>query len=475
MSKAPSPDFLAPVRSHFDRLIRCGLDRYGPEHTPMWMASIDVRTGRYPDDDARPEHIGKRVYRAIDAPRGCTLYWDQPALVAAHALSGVTGDASYADAADAYVECFLDRCVAQSGLFLWGNHYFYDAFRDTPVRFGGNEATAPCDPRSERGDLHEIRPIPPAWELFGRVSPEKTEAAIRAAGRAHLVDPETGEFNRHADGRSGCAFLESGGILVESLCGLHAETGDAELKGTADKIAAYSFDRRNPDSGLLPNTPSIERWDTTACTTEVGLWAGCLLRAARLVDEPRFARMAAEAMDAYVRHGYDAEAGRWYGELGIADGSPVSHDDDYPYRPDDYADLWEPLFPRHDYPMPFAEACLALWQLTGEERYRTACERWAGQVADSLPARGGRGGYAEHYGRCVHFLAGCAEGLAGGPYRELALRVAEEALEVLWAGEMFRGHPGEERCDAVDGVGWLALALMRLSTGEEPPLMGLGW
>ena len=34
----------------------------------------------------------------------------------------------------------------------------------------------------------------------------------------------------------------------------------------------------------------------------------------------------------------------------------------------------------------------------------------------------------------------------------------------LFAGRMFRGHTGEERCDAVDGVGFLLLALLYLET-----------
>jgi hypothetical protein len=46
---------------------------------------------------------------------------------------------------------------------------------------------------------------------------------------------------------------------------------------------------------------------------------------------------------------------------------------------------------------------------------------------------------------------------------------------VLYAHGMFRGHPGEDRYDAVDGVGFLLLALLRLATGREPEMLGLGW
>lgn len=51
--------------------------------------------------------------------------------------------------------------------------------------------------------------------------------------------------------------------------------------------------------------------------------------------------------------------------------------------------------------------------------------------------------------------------------------VADEAVSKLWAQGMFRSHPEEDRYDAVDGMGVLALSLMRLETGRKPDLMGL--
>ena len=58
---------------------------------------------------------------------------------------------------------------------------------------------------------------------------------------------------------------------------------------------------------------------------------------------------------------------------------------------------------------------------------------------------------------------------------DLATALASEAIAVLWDGRMFRSHPGEHRYDAVDGMGYLLLALLCLSTGREPNMMGSGW
>ena len=48
-------------------------------------------------------------------------------------------------------------------------------------------------------------------------------------------------------------------------------------------------------------------------------------------------------------------------------------------------------------------------------------------------------------------------------------------MACLWDESMFRTHPGEHRYDAVDGAGYLMLALLWHATGRRPPIRGLGW
>lgn len=476
--------FLPAIRSHFDKLLAHGLANFGPSPCAMWMASLDTRTGRYPEDDARPAHIPRRHYRAIDAPKGCSLYWDQPAAAAASALSLATGNPKYQRAANAYVGAFLERCLAQNGMFLWGNHYYWGAFQGQTMKFRGEETPQPVDFEVENGSYHEARPIPPTWDLFWRISPEKTERQIRVFTANSLFDAEAGGFNRHADGGNGCAFLESGGIMMEALAWLRRRTGDASLLDTAQRLVDFSYGHRHRETGLLENNPTVERWDKFACTTEVGLWAGCLLRAARGCDGRQdWIDKALAALSAYLERAYDPEQRKYWGRLRVADGAPImgtqgvgtDSDLSIKHQPGDYSDIWRPLFPAHDYPMPLAECCLSAYELTDDEQYRVACERWVGQIADSLPAGGGRGAYAEHYGRVVHFLWRCGRTLGAPECSELASQVADEAVAALFDNDMFRGHPGEHRYDAVDGVGYLVLALLALATGDEPDMMGSGW
>ena len=439
------------------------------------MASLDTRTGRYPENDHRPPNIGERVYRHIQARNGSSLYWDQPALLAAYALSRLTEEPRYGDAADDYVNDFLALCVARNGVWLWGNHYFYNVALATPVCFHSDAPPVPCSMDRELGDHHEIRPISPVWDVFWRISRSHTEKSIRTALQGHLIDPQTGEFQVHAVGVPGNALLETGGIWVETLSWLYARTGDEDMISAARKIAEFSFRHRNSETGLIENHPTKTRWDKYTSTTEAGLWAGCLLRAGGHVDSDEWIPMAKTAMDAWLRYGWDPVTNRYFGKLDIASGQPVRGPRESPLQPGEFSNVWEPMFPSHDYPMPFAEACLRLYQITGATTYKTACERWVEVIDRSLPARDGAGGYAENYGRVIHFLFACARSWKDSSVYDLALRVADEGLRVLFDHGMFRGHPGEHRYDAVDGVGYFMLALLALYSKDEPDMGGSGW
>jgi hypothetical protein len=464
-SQRRAAGYLRCVQSHVDRILAAGTAvGYGPDPCAMWMSSLDLRTGRYPADDSHPPGIGKRVYRAIDAPRGCTLYWDQPLLAAAYALSERTGRGEPAEAADAYVRAFLDRCVAGSGLFLWGNHYYYDAFRGRVIRFAGSEEPVACDPRADDGSLHELRPIRPAWDVLWRLAPEATERHIRRMAERHVFDPATGGFNRHADGQRGHAFLEAGGILVEAVAFLADRTGEAHLLDLAVRAAGFHWRHRDKRTGLVPNDPTADRWDRHVCTTEVGLWARCLLRAAELLGEEDLSAMAYGAVSAYLARGYDEQEGLYFGRLRVSDGLPDRSRKSTLYQPGVHSDPWQALFPTHDYALPMAAACLDLYRLTGAREFDTAVRRWAEilaatapRAADDLQTR-----YAESFGRGVRFLLDAADTLHDGDLRRQAIELADRAVEMLFARGMFRGHTGEDRCDAVDGVGYLLLALLDL-------------
>jgi hypothetical protein len=469
-------EIIQQIRQHFDTVITHGTaSRVATNPNPMWLASLDVRTGECP---TQPSTIA-RVHGYIHAPQGVTLYWDQPHLVAAHALSHVLGDTTYANAADAYVNAFLQRSISNCDLFLWGNHYYYDVASGETFWFNTNTRPRPAGAHTVTAYLHEIRPIPPAWGLFWRVNPLATRDCIYAIGQYHLYDLETGGFNRHADQQPGFDYIEVGGFLIESLSWLYTYTRESRLVRLARQIASFTFDSRSPATDLLKTASMSKRWEHYTCTTEIGLWAGSLLRAANYTQQSQFRSMARDVVSAYLDYGWDQTTGQYFGRLNVNDGTPQR---DLPgmdkltvYQPDTYADIWNARFPSHDYPLALAETCAALYEQTHLPDLRTAIYRWANIIAERTYDNAPDVRYAEQFGRAIHFLLRASQVLDEQRFRIQAADVADIAVSSLFSGRMFRGHSGEDRYDAVDGVGYLLLALLYLETRKQPDYMGFGF
>jgi len=467
------------IQSHFDTIITHGTVEFGLDPNPMWLASLDVHTGQFPADSLPAPEIEPRVYRYIHAPGGVNAYWDQPHLVAAHALSAVTGEPRYAEAADRDISASLERSVSACGQIPWGNQYYDDAMRGGNVWFNSHTPPRDIGLHNLTAYLHELRPIPPAWELFWRISPELTHRSIEAMGEHHIFDPTAGGFNCHADQQRGYDYLEIGGILIESLAWLYARTRERHLIDLARRMAAFSFGHRHPATDLLRITSTSSRWEGHTITTEVGLWAGSLLRASAYSGVSQFQRMARDAVAAYLDYGWDAETGQYYGRLNVNDGTPQCDqhraDKITRYQPDTFTDIWNALFPSHDYPLALAESCVTLYERTSQSEFITAVQRWAAiieaRMYESRPAVC----YAEQFGRAIHFLLRAADVLDENRYRIQAVELADIAIDQLYAGRMFRGHSGEDRYEAVDGVGYLLLALLYLETGRPPDYMGFGF
>ncbi|MBZ0303019.1 MAG: hypothetical protein K8J31_24955 [Anaerolineae bacterium] len=472
-------ELIQQIRCHFDTILAHGTVDSGPDPNPMWRASLDAATGMYAPNVLPSPDIPPRVERYIHAPGGVTLYWDQPHLAAAHVLSTRTGTARYADAADAYIRAFLDRAVSSCGLFLWGNHYFYDAERGEMVWFKSHTPPTEIGLHTITAYLHEMRPVAPAWDLFWRIDPALTRRSIEAIAEYHLLNPDTGQFSSHADRQPGQDYLEVGGILVETLAWLFARTRERSLIHRARQIAHYSYDQRDRLTDLMRLASTARTWEKRVSTTEVGLWAGSLLRAADHVHQQQFVRLAADSVATYLRFAWDADTQQYFGRLNVADGTPqrdeVEGSRSKLYQPGTYTDIWNTRFPAHDYALALAEACASLYARTGRPEFLTAVQRWARLIQARTYEGRPRVVYAESFGRAIHFLLRAAEVTGENGYRVQAVDLADIAVGELFTGRMFRGHTGEDRYEAVDGVGYLLLALLELETGHPPDYLGFGF
>jgi hypothetical protein len=440
------PRWLAYTRKHLETVLANGVDRKGEHPSLMWYANCATPDG-------------------APLPGGCSLYHDMPLLCAIHRFAELVGEERFARAADEYVRGFTERCLARTGLPLWGPHYHFDPEQACTMRQASPD-TPPtcCDPETEIGDLHCIAPIPPAWEQLWRINPAIAEEAILGAAQFHLIDPASGQYSHTANHDPHAAILATGGILVEALAWLVRNVeGDFPLQ-LARSMANYAFGKRHATTGLLPANAAATDASLRTSTAELGIWAGCLVRAAALADEPEWVGMADEALSAWLHYGYNQASGCFLSAIDCDTGAPLpsEHPTLQPWSPDQPA-------------LELAEACFLLYGETEDDEYAHACHAWRDLIAATAPANNGNGTTAGRYGRVIHFLQSCSEEWPDEGYGQLAQQIANEAIDTLWDGAMFRSAPGTDVCRSEEGIGHLLLALLYLHTDRDPHMMGSGW
>jgi len=75
---------------------------------------------------------------------------------------------------------------------------------------------------------------------------------------------------------------------------------------------------------------------------------------------------------------------------------------------------------------------------------------------------------AEYFGRAIHLFCNASEVLQRPEYLDVAKHWADQSVERLFVEKwgMFRSRIGVDRCDAVDGIGYLMLGLLAI---EDDP------
>ena len=241
------------------------------------------------------------------------------------------------------------------------------------------------------------------------------------------------------------------------------------------RIGKYSYDHRGEKTGLIVNEPDKGRWDSKVATTEVGVWARSLLRTHEYTGNGEFLKMAAEGVRAYLKYGFDEEAGRYYGQVDVKTGEHV--------KPKEKGVLARGSIRMFSTAISglrmiirwgLATACVRLAEITSEEVFGEGVRRWVKVVEESLPGPTERVVYAEQYGRCIDFLLRAARYLGDEAVADKARMVANEAVERLYENGVFQGYPGGHLYESVDGVGFLCLALLSLENPGRFKSYGLG-
>ena len=281
----PEIGYLGYVTSFLNTMIEKGTDRYGEVHSPMFAGMLYLDTHEHPGTYL-PSIPGQRL---IDRPfYGGNLAHDRPLLEAMEYVSEYTGDARYREAAHAYLRFFLDNCTdTPTGLWPWGEHVYWDFYRDQ---------------HSEPNTNHEAEGASPFsfWETAWEMNPDAVLG--QASGLInHIFDLETFAFNRHAginrvlpdprpEGMEGLDFQPHGGRYMRIWAFAYSKSGDDTYYGWIERMADYWEDVRLEDSGMLPvlsqyaSRPALR--PSVGGTLAAGL---AMLESAELLEETELA------------------------------------------------------------------------------------------------------------------------------------------------------------------------------------------
>lgn len=469
--------YLDPALKCLETLVEKGTDRYGEVKSPIFVSILDVETHECPPDPEPLDEAFRVIRRGRRNPAGANLLTGQPLLRTMRAASALTGDIRYERAANACADYYMAALADEKGFFWWGWHRHYDVYKDEMTGHSGNPH-----------EIHAITCIDWPW-LWSR-NQRAVAREIEAIWEWHVIDKETGEINRHGDGRKGCDFSMSAGAFIEAFAFMHEATDDPVWLERASLLGNYYWDRRNPETNMVPERPNAgkDRFDGGSFVTPVtGLFSASLMQTAGMVQRPRFQDQASAYLAAYANKAYDETSGRYFGALKL-DGTvihgPRTRDDYSKYEPRGYLDLWEPYAAGYQFAIYTAQAYAEAYQTTGNETFLTAARRFADWIRSTPPgtvetevswyqdyARGpGRQGtYAGKYGRTISFFIHMYLLTGEDAYLADARAMAGEAIGKLYVNGLFRGHPAKPYYEAMDGVGYLLYSLLQLDQVLENP------
>lgn len=240
---------LEAVTAFAENVLRYGRDRYREPPTPLFADGIRVDTG---------EHLRWHNTDGSE-PVISDLACQQNLFRTLTALSNLTGNPKYKDAAKAAIRFHFDHLADSSGLLQWGGHRFIDLLT---LRIAGPDS---------KGLVHELKNCFPYYDLMWEVDSIKTAAFIRGFWNSHVIDWNEATISRHGTyGRpvgsvwdhdpvsrkplresTGLSFIDAGNDLIYAAGTLYRLDPRQRRSLLWGKFLAKQYvDARHPKTGL---------------------------------------------------------------------------------------------------------------------------------------------------------------------------------------------------------------------------------
>ncbi len=237
---------LKAVVEFADNVLRDAADHQHKDPTPLLANGVNVFT-KQPLQWHLPD---KQVMIISD------LTVQQNLMRELAALTNLTGDEKYKDAAKAQFAYYFAHFQDEGGLLYWGGHKFVDQRSLTTANF--------------KNGVHELKNVFPYYELMYEVNPVATAKFITGFWNAHIYNWQTLEVSRHGEyghkpgaqwdqkfddpapyfETKGLSFLDAGNDLIYSAAMLYRLAGDKGALVWAKRLAVQYVKARDPQTGL---------------------------------------------------------------------------------------------------------------------------------------------------------------------------------------------------------------------------------
>jgi hypothetical protein len=342
---------------------------------------------------------------------------------------------------------------------------------------------------------HEFATKAPYWEGLWNVNPEAVEKEIEHIRTHHIVDNETGEFNRHNVGnpayhkdvkKNPCCISVGGGHFLYAFSFLYSKTGNKTYLD-ASKLLCKFYRTAEGEMGIPADSPDISTYDPSNknagfCGAGIaGTLCYALLKSYELTGDEQFKDQAMQYLNIYGKLAYDELNEKFFARVDKDTGevmmgarwnsgeTPLGH-----------IDLWQPYHLATDFTT--AQSYAYAYYLTKDPEMLYYAEKWAFFIDNNPPEDGARrdtfyelyatlyskyGTYADYYGRIISFYLTLYISTGDNLYFAKAKDCANDAVKKLFYKGFFKGHPARDYYHHIDGIGYLAYALIQLHIAEH--------
>ncbi|GIU77174.1 MAG: hypothetical protein KatS3mg005_0412 [Bryobacteraceae bacterium] len=468
------------VRLFLDTMIEKGTDRYGPEHSPLFAAMLDLDRlalpeVRLPADyftrDDLPEALGHGIpappvgIRPTDrSPLGNNLEHDIMLLKTLYAFSQVTGEPRYARHADAVLEFWLKRCQSPAtGLMYSGEHASWNFLSE-----------------SGYGDIYEVFRRFPFWDRLYSIDPARALRFADALWLHQIGDKRRGDFSRHArisahGPSTGAAYPRHAGFYIWAYANAYAQTRDPKYVDRIELLVESRTSLRPQPYSLViePGSWCCEKssdptlrallWDAAALVpSRRSAWRALV----RQLDERAFAEPATELLSSSSGNGSPAPEIQPLMRKIEQSGRAVTADRGVRTISVSLDELWKMDYGDAGYS---GKALLnyTRWQQTGDERFLKRVETAAGRYLSAGLPQDTRDLWPRAAGQVISLMLALAREKTTPPsqrlqYVDFARKTADLALRVFPKNGLFRADGSSAHYEAITGADDLLWALLQL-------------